>query len=120
MKYFEEAAKRDSCDRLMDGVTAKSLAKVFAGVDEYSSALEAEKKAFKIFSMFLGPDHQLTKESDTELKSYMKRAVEKGTRMIDLASIREQTAKADAVAAALAAEEEQNNIKKNKKKKGKK
>jgi hypothetical protein len=72
MRFLEEATKHDSCDRLMDGITSKSQAKVLASMGQYSEALEAEKKTFKVLSMILGAEHQLTKDFDTELKSYTK------------------------------------------------
>jgi protein TIF31 len=120
LKFLEEAINRHSCDRLMDGITAKTLAKVLAGVGEFKEAVDAEKKAFQVLSMFLGREHQLTKDSDTELQNYMKLAVDKGSRQVESDSIRAEEAKAEAVAAALSAEEEKKVKKNNKKKKGKK
>lgn len=121
LKFLEEAVQRDSCDRLLNGITSKSLAKVLAGVGQFKDAVEAEKKAFQVLSMFLGKEHQLTKESDSDLKAYMANAVEQGTRMVASEKILEEEKKAEAVAAALEAEEDQQKKKKsNKKKKGKK
>ena len=120
VKSFEEASKRDSCDRLTEGLTSKNYAKILAGMGEYKEALELEKKAFSVLSMFLGKEHPWVKESDEELKNYTKLAVEKGNRSIESEKMKEQAAKAEAVAAHLAAEEERSKAKKTRKKKGKK
>lgn len=106
LKFMQEAVKRESCDRLMDGIVAKSLAKILSGVGDYKEAVEAEKKAYQILSMFLSQEHQLSKESDTDLKNYTKLAVQQGSRLVSDEKIKEEEAKAEAVAAALAAEEE--------------
>lgn len=105
LKCFQEASARDSCDRLMEGITNKNFAKVLAGMGQYKEALDSEKKAFRTLSLFLGRDHQWTKDSDDELKKYTKLAVEKGNRAIVSDKRKEEEAKADAVAADLAAEE---------------
>ena len=114
--FLEEATKRDSCDRLMDGITAKTLAKVLGGLGEYAVALEAEKSAFRMLSMFLGREHQLTKDSENELKKLTKLASEKRHTKVENKIMLEQAAQADAVAAALLAEEETKSKKKGKKK----
>ena len=123
LKCFKEAGARDACDRLMDGITSKNYAKVLAGMGKYKEALDHEKKAFLTLSMFLGRDHQWTKDSDDELKKYTQLAVEKGNKAVESDKMQEEAAKADAVAADLVAEEEaasakaKKNIKKKKTKK---
>lgn len=123
LKCFKEAGARDACDRLMDGITSKNYAKVLAGMGKYKEALDHEKKAFLTLSMFLGRDHQWTKDSDEELKKYTQLAVEKGNKAVESDKMQEEAAKADAVAADLVAEEEAASAKakkNNKKKKTKK
>jgi protein TIF31 len=120
LKCFEEAGKRDSFDRLMEGITSKHIARALSAMGEYKDAITAEKKAFKILSMFLGQDHKWSKECEEELQNYTKLAVEKGKGMIENEKLKEEVAKADAVAADLMAAEEEEQAKKAKKKKGKK
>lgn len=117
LHFFKEAAGRDSCDRLMEAITAKNWAKVLAGLGEYKDALKAEMRAYRTLSLFLGKEHQLTKESDQELKNYAKLAVEKGSRFMESEKVREEAAKAEAIAADLTAEEDKRKKKNNKKKK---
>ena len=122
LKYFQEASNRDSCDRLMEGLASKNMAKIYAAMGEYKDALESEKKAFRILSMFLGREHQITKSSDESLKEYTKLAVEKGNRSVEMGKLEAEAAKAEAFAADLMAAEleEKSNKSKKKKKKGKK
>jgi len=101
----------------MEAITAKNWAKVLAGLGEYKDALKAEMRAYRTLSLFLGKEHQLTKESDQELKNYAKLAVEKGSRFMESEKVREEAAKAEAIAADLTAEEDKRKKKNNKKKK---
>lgn len=120
LAMLEEADKRGCCDRLMDGVAAKSHAKVHASLKNFEAAVEAEKRSYQVFTMFLGRDHQLSKESEVDLMNYSKLAVKTNSGKVSGEKIREQEAIADAVAAELVAEEEKKMKKGSKKKKGKK
>lgn len=122
LECFREAKNRDSCDRLMDGFMAKNFAKVLTGLENYKDALEYEKVAFRTLSMFLGKEHQMTRESDAALQTLTKLAVEKGNRKEVNDKLQAEAAKADSIAADLAAEEDRKKKKnsKNKKKNNKK
>jgi protein TIF31 len=120
LAMLEEADKRGSCDRLMDGIAAKSHAKVHAGLKNFEAAAEAERKSYQVFTLFLGKDHQLTKESEIDLINYSKLAIRTKVSKVSGEKIREEEAIANAVAAELVAEEEQKMKKTSKKKKGKK
>jgi protein TIF31 len=117
LEYFKEASKRESCDRLIDGVTAKNYAKILAGTENYKDALEYEKKALQTLATFLGKDHALTKECDEELQVFAKLAVEKGNRFEATEKMRADAARADSIAASLVAEEATKKNKPAKKKK---
>jgi tetratricopeptide (TPR) repeat protein len=106
LELFTEASKRDSPDRLMEGITAKNFAQVLAGLENYKGAMEYEKKALRTLTMFCGKEHHFTRESEADFRNYVKLAVEKGSRRQQNERMLEQTAKAEAVAADLAAEEE--------------
>jgi len=117
-EYYQEAHNRECNDRIMRGILAKSYAKVLASCKDYKPALQVEKEAYKVFSMFMGKDNLMTKESDAELQRLTKLAVSHGaTSATDSAKIKEEEARAEAMAASLAAEEESNTKKATKKKK---
>lgn len=105
-RFLEETTTRNSSDRLMNGITEKTRAKVLADIGQFKEASEIEARALQSLSAFLGKDHQLTKESESDLMTYTQKATVKGDKLVDSKTIREQELKADAVAAALAAEEE--------------
>jgi len=122
LHLYEESSKRDSCDRLMHGITQKHITKTLASMGRYKEALESEKKALQKLSMFVSKDHQWTKESLEEMGQYAKLAEQKGNRVVETEKMRDAEAKAAAAAAALLASEEDKSKSKNKgkKKKGKK
>jgi protein TIF31 len=68
IRFFREASQGDNCDRLFEGMIAKSAAMVYASAGLFKSAIESEKKSYHIFSMSLGEGHHLTKTSDQTLK----------------------------------------------------
>ena len=122
--FYQEATSRDSSDRLLEGMIMKSSALVLASSGDYKSAVESEKRAFQLFSVILGENHQLTKQSDLSLRRFMAAAVEKGSQMVDdLKKKQEEDAAlkiASEIEAEEAAEEERRKKKNQKKKKGKK
>ena len=123
LRFYKEAASRASSNRLMDGIISKSLAVVYANLGDFKSALDAEKVAYRYFSMFLGKDHELTKASVEALRQYTTAAVQQGSKMQKDMKNQEKEAAAVAIASQLEAEEaaaqNKNKKKKNKKKKGK-
>ncbi len=124
LRFYQEATSRDSCDRLLEAMVSKSSALVLAGVGDFKQALENEKRAFQLFSVLLGSDHSLTKQSDQALNNFMRAAVEHGSRMVDDIKKKQEEEAAEAIAIEIeaeeAAEEAKRKKKNQKKKKGKK
>ena len=124
LRFYQEAISRDSCDRLLEAMISKSSALVLAGVGDFKQAVENEKRAFQLFSVLLGKDHTLTKQSDQALNNFMRVAVEHGSRMVDDLKKKREEEAAEAIAfeieAEEAAEEVRRKKKNQKKKKGKK
>ena len=118
LEFFQEANRRESSDRLMEGIIAKNFAKVHSGLENYKDAMEFENSAYRTLAMFLGKEHHLTKDSENELKNFVKLAIEKGNKIEKTDKLQDEVAKAEAIAADLVAEEEMQALKK--KKKGKK
>jgi protein TIF31 len=122
VRCFKEASKRDGYDRLMEGITSMHVARALAGMDEYKDAVVAQKEAVRVISIFLGREHDWTKECTEELHTFEKLAAQKGTKHVESANLAVEAARADAAAAELLAssvEEKVKNKSKNKKKKGK-
>jgi protein TIF31 len=123
LRFYQEAASRESCDRLLDGMISKSTAMVLAGIGEFKLAVESEKRAYQLFSVLLGENHSLAKTSDQALRKFMGAAVQHGNLMVeDLKKQKEEDA-ALAIANEIEAEEaaeQDKKKKKNKKKRGKK
>jgi hypothetical protein len=117
LECFQEASKRDSCDRLMDGIMAKNFAKVHTGLENFKDAHEYEKQAYDALCLFLGKEHQLSKDSETDLNNLETLAVTKGNKVEKSDRMKEEAAKAEAIAADLAAEEEEERSQQSKKKK---
>lgn len=124
LRFYQEATARDSCDRLLEAMVSKSSALVLAGVGDYKLAVDNEKRAFQLFSVLLGQNHTLTKQSDQALNNFMRAAVEHGNRMVDDLKKKREEEAAEAIAyeieAEEAAEEVRRKKKNQKKKKGKK
>lgn len=117
LECFREAKTRDSCDRLMEGFMAKNFAKVLTGLENYTDALDYEKKALRTLSIFLGKNHNVTQESGAAVLMLSTLAEGKGN-LLDAKNERQAEAeKADSIAADLAAEEERKKKKPSKKKK---
>ena len=124
LRFYQEATSRDACDRLLEAMVCKSSALVLAGVGDFKQAVENEKRAFLLFTVLLGKDHNLTKQSDQALNNFMRAAVEHGSRMVDDLKKKREEEAAEAIAneieAEEAAEEVRRKKKNQKKKKGKK
>jgi protein TIF31 len=124
LKFYEEAASRQSADRLLEGMIFKSKSTVLAGLQKFKQAVDTEKRAYQMFSVILGENHQLTRTSDVNLKKLMGAAIQYGSKMVEDAKKEEEEAAALAIAQEMAAEEaaeeEKKNKNKKKKKKGKK
>jgi len=126
LRFFQEASSRNSGDRLLESMIAKSLALVLSQLGDFKGALAEEKRANNIFTKLLGKEHHLTKQSDQQLQLFAAAAVQQGSKAVkDIKSLEEE-AVADAIASELEAEaaaEEAKQKKKNngkRKKKGKK
>jgi protein TIF31 len=124
LRFHKEAALRESSDRLLEGMISKSTALVLAGVGDLQNAVKSEKHAFKLFSVLLGGNHNLTKQSDETLTKLTTAAVAHGNRMVDDFNKKKEEEAAEAIAheieAEEAAEEEKRKNRNTKKKKGKK
>jgi protein TIF31 len=120
LECYREAKKRESSDRLMDGIIAKNIAKVLMGLENFKDALEYEKKSFHNLSIFLGQSHPMTQESAAAIDLLAKLAVEKGNRKEENDKLQAEAAIADSIAADLVAEEARAKKKVEKKKRGKK
>jgi protein TIF31 len=124
LRFYQEATSRDSCDRLLEAMVSKSSALVLAGVGDFKQAVENEKRAFQLFSVLLGQNHTLTKQSDQALNNFMRAAVEHGNRMVDDLKKKREEEAAEAIAFEIEAEEAAEEVRRKKKnqkrKKGKK
>lgn len=129
LRFFQEATSRESSDRLLEGMISKSSALVFAGVGDFQNAVKSEKRAYKLFSVLFGANHQLTKQSDQALAKLTTTAVAHGNRMVDDLNKKKEEEAAEAIAneieaeekaAEEAAEDERRKKRNSKKKKGKK
>lgn len=120
-QFYQEATKRDSCDRLLEAMVYKSSALVLAGVGDFKAAVVNEKRAFHLFSVLLGVNHSLAKQSDHALNNFMRAAVEQGNRVINKQKTLQQEEAAQAISSEIEAEEEKEKMRqKKKKKRGKK
>ena len=81
LRLYQEAAARETGDRMIDGMTAKSSAHVLVSIGQYKAALDAERRAYNIYRGSLGEDHVVTKNSANQMAQFTKLAVEHGTRM---------------------------------------
>ena len=122
LRFYQEATARDSCDRLLEAMISKSSALVLAGVGDFKQAVDNEKRAFQLFSVLLGENHTLTRQSDQALNNFMRAAVEHGSRMVDNLKKKREEEAAEAIAFEIEAEEAAEEVKRKKKnkKKGKK
>ena len=122
LRFYQEAGARDVCDRLHEGMIKRSTSMVLAALGQLKLAVQNEKRAFQLFSLMFGEDHNLTKASDATLKNFMKAAVQQGTRMVKEEEKRKEEQAAAAMASQIEAEELEEKKKKTNgnKKKGKK
>jgi protein TIF31 len=125
LRFYQEATSRESSDRLLEGMISKSSALVLAGVGDFQNAVKSEKRAFKLFSVLLGDNHTLTKQSDQALAKLTATAVAHGNRMVDDLNKKKEEEAAEAIAHEIeaeekAAEEGERKKRNSKKKKGKK
>lgn len=119
LRFYQEAARRQVSDRMVEGMISKSTALVLAGLGQFKSALESERKAYGIYKLILGEEHEMTITSANSLKHLMKLAVEQGTRLVAEEKKRLEVEAADAIASKIEADEAEEEEKKKKKKKKK-
>jgi len=121
LKFLKQASKRDSCDRLLRGMLSRNTAMIFAGLEKYKAAVEAEKRAYKIFKQVLGENHQMVQQSDATLRKFLELSVQQGKGLKESEKKRKEEAEADAMASLIvAAEAEEAKSKKKKKRKSRK
>lgn len=131
LRCYKEASCRHSSDRLMEGMIAKSSSLVLGILGQFKAAVELEKRAYQLYSVLLGEDHELTKNSHRTLENLTRLAVEQGSQQVaenkkrqeeEAAKViiqREEEA-ANAIANQIEEEEEEEEKKKKKIKKKKK
>mmetsp|Transcript_27385 Transcript_27385/g.40432 ORF Transcript_27385/g.40432 Transcript_27385/m.40432 type:complete len:1332 (+) Transcript_27385:149-4144(+) len=124
LQYYKSAQTRPHSDRLAEGMMAKGSALLYAKLEQYRFAVDAEKKALQLYSMLLGENHELTLNSQKSLQHYTKLAVQQGNKQVEQEKLRKQEEEAAAIASQIEAEEEeeqqQQQQQKKKKNKGKK
>ena len=122
LRCYQEASSRPSSDRLVEGMIMKSTAYLLAQLGQYKPAVETEARAYKLYSLVVGGDHELTKSCAVSLEKYSKLNAERGARAIADKQMIDDEALALAMADQMVADEEteaQKN-KKNTTKRGKK
>ena len=68
LRFYQEASRRQVSDRMVEGMISKSSALVLAALGQFKSALESERKAYGIYKLILGEDHEMTSTSANSLK----------------------------------------------------
>ena len=68
LRFYQEAARRQVSDRMVEGMISKSTALVLAGLGQFKSALESERKAYGIYKLILGEEHEMTITSANSVK----------------------------------------------------
>jgi len=119
LRFYEEASTRPSCDRLMEAMISKSMAIILANLGKFKEAVDSEKKAYRLYGLLVGDDHDLTKSSVATLQKLTQMAVEQGKSKVVEDKKRLEEEAADAIASQIEADEAEES-KKKKKKKGKK
>lgn len=119
LRFYQEAATRESADRLISGMVVKSTALVLANIGQFKSALEMEKRAYNLYRSTLGEGHDLTKNSSNTLAQFTKIAVEQGTRKAKEEQKQKEEQAANAMANEVVADEAAAAKKRQKKKKKK-
>lgn len=119
LQFYELASSKRSEDRMFDCLIARNSAGVLARLGQFKPAFEYEKKAFELYTTFLGEDHDATKACSNTLIQLMKLAVEQGKRSKIQEKELVKVNAADAIAEQLRSDEEaeENKPKKKKKKK---
>jgi protein TIF31 len=118
LDYFKLAQSKPHSDRLAGGMMAKGTAMLYAKLDQYRPAVDAEKRAYQLYAMLLGEGHELTLNSQKSLLKYTKNAVEQGNKKVEEDKLRKEEEAADAMASMI--QDEDDKEKKKKKGKGKK
>ena len=59
--YYELAASNRSEDRMFDCLIARNSAGILARLNQFKLAFEYEKKAYQLYSIYLGKEHDATK-----------------------------------------------------------
>jgi len=120
IRFYQEAASRKIHDRAFFGMISKSNALVLASIGNFAGAFENEKRAFGMYSLVFGVDHEVTKNSANTLKQLIKLSMEQN---ISINAANKQTNEeqaADEVANQIVADEIEADKKKKKQKSKKK
>jgi len=112
LEYYKSAQNRPHSDRLAEGMMAKGSAMLYAKLEQYRAAVDAEKRAFQLYTMLLGEKHELTLNSQKALRHYTKLAVQQGSKKVEQEKLKRQEEAADAIASQIEAEEEKHQKKK--------
>jgi protein TIF31 len=105
VEYLKCAQNQPHTDRLAEGMMAKGAGLLYAKLELYRAAVDAEKKAYQLYSMLLGESHELTLNSQKSLQAYTKLAVEQGTKKVEEDKFRKEEEAAEAMASQIEAEE---------------
>ncbi len=68
LRYYQEAASKRSYDRMAESMILKSMALLLANLGQFKAALDTEKRAYSIYRLTLGENHEITKNSANALK----------------------------------------------------
>ena len=67
LHYFDLAASERSEDRMFDCLIARNSAGILVRLNQFKLAFEYEKKAYQLYTIYLGKEHDATKACSTSL-----------------------------------------------------
>eukprot|EP00592_Proboscia_alata_P007775 CAMPEP_0194358266 /NCGR_PEP_ID=MMETSP0174-20130528/5533_1 /TAXON_ID=216777 /ORGANISM="Proboscia alata, Strain PI-D3" /LENGTH=1732 /DNA_ID=CAMNT_0039128529 /DNA_START=27 /DNA_END=5225 /DNA_ORIENTATION=- len=124
LRFYQAASTKCCFDRLIECMISKSTALVLGAMGQFKPALDNEKRAYGLYRLVLGDEHELTKNSGINLQHFTKLAVEQGSRrMVEEKKLLEEDKKRQEEAAANSAATmitEADELEKKKKKKNRK
>lgn len=119
LQCYQEAGARQCCDRILEGAILRNSAVILVMLQQLKTAVDMEKRAYRIFTLVLGEEHDTTKLSRQTLERLTKLAVEQSTKQAVADKQRKEEEAANAMASAIAEAEEETKKKKKKNKKKK-
>jgi protein TIF31 len=63
LKYYQQAEKAKSSDRIFEGLVARNSSMIMAVLGQHKAAVEHERRAYSIYSAVVGEDHQMSRVS---------------------------------------------------------